>query len=98
MIETESKKANTTEPAFKLNYATVILLLVILIPVVYTVVTNLQPATPPPSITPATPTTPAKSSNSAAPLESALKAVADNPGFQSYLNLGLVYYNAANYA
>jgi predicted Zn-dependent protease len=97
MTETVVNKEKETEPSFKLNYATVILLLVIAIPLVYTVVTNLQPKSAPPVITPATNTakeTPANSSNA---IESALQGVADNPSYQTYLNLGLAYYNVSKF-
>jgi len=49
----EPTKQSNPEPSFKLNYATVILLLVILIPFVYTVIVNLQKPEPAPQITPA---------------------------------------------
>ncbi len=93
-----SNNTNPVEPSFKLNYATLILLLVILIPLIYTVITNLQKPTPAPVITPATVnSSSAPAESSASTIEKALKSVADNPDFQSYLNLGLAYYGAAKY-
>jgi tetratricopeptide (TPR) repeat protein len=97
MSEPHSRNTQESEPTFKLNYATVILLMVILIPVVYTVITNLQPKPASPEINAAPKSAPVSSAAAASPLEPALKAVVDNPGFQSYLNLGLVYYGAAKY-
>ena len=97
MSDSTSKKTNTAEPSFRLNYATAILFLMILIPVVYTVVTNLEKATPPPVIIPAVNSAPTPAANPTSVIETNLKAVADNPGFQSYLNLGLAYYNVARY-
>ena len=95
MSESTSKKSDKTEPSFSLNYATAILFLMILIPIVYTLVSNLQKPVPPPVIIPTVNSVAA--SNPANVIEINLKAVADNPGFQSYLNLGLAYYNVARY-
>lgn len=97
MSENLSEKESNTEPSFKLNYATAILVLVVLIPVIYTVITNLQKAPTPSIIAPATNSAPAQTSNQQSGIEIALKAVADNPGFQTYLNLGLAYYNTSKY-
>ena len=93
-----SNNTNPVEPSFKLNYTTFILLLVILIPIVYTVVANLQKTTPPPVIAPASVSTSAPASNSQSAIEKALKSVADNPNFQTYIDLGLAYYGAAKYS
>ncbi|MDB5284893.1 MAG: Tetratricopeptide 1 repeat-containing protein [Bacteroidota bacterium] len=91
-----AKPENLTEPSFKLNYATVILVLVILIPLVYTIAVNLQSAAPAPVITPVTITvqTPVTAGNA---IENALKAVVDRPDFASYTNLGIAYYGAGKY-
>jgi|ERR1043165_7769577 tetratricopeptide (TPR) repeat protein len=94
----ETQKVSQAEPSFKLNYITAILLLVILIPVVYTVVANLQRPEPAPQISPVKvdqSSTPAQSSAGA--IEAALKAVAAAPAYNTYINLGLAYYNAAQY-
>ena len=92
----DTKTENNTEPSFKLNYATVILLLVILIPVIYTIVANLEKPQPLPLISP-TVTTPAQNSNPASPIETALQVATVKPDYNSYINLGLAYYNAARY-
>ena len=102
MAEEKEKKADNSEPSFKLNYISAILILVILIPAVYTIVANLQPAAPAPEIPKATQVpaqTQAPSNNAGNPvaLDAALKRVADKPDFDSYVNLGMVYYNAAKY-
>ena len=87
------------EPAFTLNYATLILLLVILIPLVYTVAVNLQSPAPPPVITPSANSTSGQVQNTgtSSAVETAMKAVIDNPNFTSYTNLGIAYYGAAKY-
>jgi tetratricopeptide (TPR) repeat protein len=97
MSEPTAKKEKDAEPSFKLNYATIILLLVILIPMLYTVFTNLQPKAGPPVITPAAANTNTATATSSSAIETALKAVADNPSYQTYLNLGLAYYGASKY-
>jgi tetratricopeptide (TPR) repeat protein len=100
MAEEIKTETNNSEPSFKLNYISLILILVILIPAVYTIWANLQPATPAPDISKATqtqtPTAPPPTANGAA-LEAALKRVADKPDYDSYINLGIVYYQAAKY-
>ncbi len=93
-----SEKESTVEPSFKLNYATVILLLVILIPVVYTVAVNLQKPAEAPVITPANRTTaPAATTTPEDAINAALKVVAEKPDYTAYINLGLAYYNNARY-
>lgn len=89
----------STEPAFQLNYATIILLLVIIIPLGYTIVANLQAPPPAPVITPAANNSSSQSSsqNSSNGTEAALKAVVDNPNYNSYTGLGLTYYQAGKY-
>ena len=84
------------EPSFKLNYATAILLLVILIPVVYTIVANLQKPEPLPQITPAA-TVVTPPTNTASIIDGALQNANAKPGYDSYINLGLAYYNAKQY-
>ncbi len=91
-----SEKEKNTEPSFKLNYATAILLLVILIPLVYTVVVNLQKPEPVAQVTPAE-TVVAPPVNPASVIEAALQNANAKPGYDSYINLGLAYYNAAQY-
>ncbi|MBX2908643.1 MAG: tetratricopeptide repeat protein [Chitinophagales bacterium] len=89
-----NKETSIVEPSFKINYATVILALALLILVVYIVATNLNSSSAPQqqkvvekqNITP-----------SVSGIESALKATELNPNYETYFNLGLVYYNAANY-
>jgi len=93
----EKAKEKTDSDLIKLNYASVILLVTVLIPVVYTVFANLEKTAPAPVITKAEISTPTVAANPVSAIETALKAVADNPGYQSYLNLGLAYYTAANY-
>lgn len=91
-----SEKQNVVEPSFKLNYVTGILLLVIVIPVLYTVYANLQKPTPLPEITPAQAVaTPVASPADA--INEALKAVAAKPDYASYINLGLAYYKSSMY-
>ncbi len=92
-----SEKENAVEPSFKLNYATAILLLVILIPVLYTVYANLQRPTPLPVINPAQATAPTPAATPADAINEALKAVAARPDYTSYINLGLAYYKSAMY-
>src|SRR4051812_12163196 len=94
----ELKNENNPEPSFRLNYATVLLLLVILIPVIYTVVVNLQKPESMPVITPAV-TAPAANQNvsPSAAIDAAAKVAAAKPTYESYINLGLTYYNAAQY-
>jgi tetratricopeptide (TPR) repeat protein len=100
MAEEIEKQTDTAKPSFKLNYTTIILLLVILIPGMYTIVVNLQAPTPPPQITKKqvamqTQAPPAAANTNA--IETALKRVAGKPDFDAYINLGLAYYNAAKY-
>ena len=100
MAEEIKQQTDNSEPSFKLNYISLILILVILIPAAYTIWANLQPATPAPDISKApavqTQTAPASAVNTVA-LEAALKRVADKPDYDSYVNLGIVYYQAAKY-
>ena len=91
-----SEKEKSKEPSFKLNYATAILLLVILIPVVYTIVANLQKPEPQPQITPAAAVV-TQSTNTSSVIEGALQNANAKPGYDSYINLGLAYYNAKQY-
>lgn len=93
----EPNKQDNPEPSFRLNYATVILLLVILIPVIYTVVVNLQKPEPMPQITPATSSTTSQSAPPASTIDAAARIAAAKPAYESYVNLGLAYYNAAQY-
>lgn len=85
------------EPSFEINYATVILLLVILIPAIYTVVVNLEKPVPMPEITAAyinktnVPVSPASA------IDAAQQLVNTKPGYDSYINLGMAYYNTAKY-
>ena len=99
MTEVPEEKKDNLEPSFNLNYVSAILLLVLLIPAVYTIVVNLQAPPPPPQITKDQPQQQAQSSttNSANAIEAALKRVSDKPNYDSYVNLGLVYYDARNY-
>lgn len=80
----------------KLNYATAILLLVILIPVVYTIVVNLQKPEPVAQVTPAE-TTVTQTANPASVIDAAIQNANTKPGYDSYINLGLAYYNSAQY-
>ena len=100
MAEASPEKKDITEPSFKLNYISAILILVLLIPAVYTIVANLQAPPPPPQIT-REQTQPqqaqAKSAADPSAIEAALKRVADKPNYDSYVNLGLAYYNALKY-
>ncbi len=91
-----SEKESNHEPSFRLNYATAVLLLVILIPVVYTVVVNLQKPEPLPQITPVS-ITPVQNSNPSSAIEAALQIANAKPDYASYINLGLAYYNAQQY-
>jgi len=97
--ETVENKTNA-EPSFKLNYSTAILLLVILIPAVYTIIVNLQAPTPAPDIKKdqaQQQTQASNTNNSANAIEAALKKVVDKPDYDSYISLGLAYYGAAKY-
>ena len=99
MSELSTEKNDITEPSFKLNYISVILILVLLIPAVYTIVVYLQAPPPPPDIKKDQPQQQTQTSNANSPsaIETALKRVSDAPNFDSYLNLGLVYYGALKY-
>jgi tetratricopeptide (TPR) repeat protein len=98
MAEQSTEKQDNTEPSFKLNYISAILLLALLIPAVYTIVVNLQAPPPPPEITKEQPQqAQAKSATDPSVIEAALKRVAEKPNFDSYINLGLVYYGALKY-
>ena len=92
-----STKEKTTASPFSSNLPTLILLLVVLIPVVYTVAANLQQPEPAPVITRVTNVAPTEALNPNKAIETALKFTGTNPGFDTYLKLGLAYYNSANY-
>jgi tetratricopeptide (TPR) repeat protein len=104
MADDLKKTGKIPEPSFKLNYATVILLLVIIIPLGYTIWVNLQDVMPNPKldngntqVVPAQPgsattTIAANNASNSENLVLSLRAVADNPGFESYVSLGLAYY------
>jgi tetratricopeptide (TPR) repeat protein len=104
MAEDSKKTVKIQEPSFKLNYATVILLLVIIIPLGYTIWVNLQDVMPNPKLdngktqvapgqqSSAAATTAANNASNTENLVLALRAAADSPGFQNYINLGLAYY------
>ena len=92
-----SAKEKTIASPFSFNLPTLILLLVVLIPVVYTVAANLQQPEPAPVITRVTNVAPTEALNLNAVIETALKFTALNPNFDSYFKLGLAYYSAANY-
>jgi tetratricopeptide (TPR) repeat protein len=98
MAEASVEKKDNTEPSFKLNYISAILILVLLIPAVYTIVANLQAPPPPPEISKEQPQQ-AQPKNAADPnaIEAALKRVSDKPNYDSYINLGMVYYTASKY-
>ena len=92
-----SAKEKTIASPFSFNLLTLILLLVVLIPVVYTVAANLQQAEPAPVITRVTNVAPTEALNPNEAIETALKFTVTNPGFDTYFKLGLAYYNSANY-
>lgn len=91
-------KVNLNEPKFTLNAATIVMLLVIAMPVGYIIYANLNKPEPAALEAPAaTATTNAAQSDPQGELQKALKAVADNPSYTSYLNLSLWYYKAGSY-
>jgi tetratricopeptide (TPR) repeat protein len=100
MDEVPKKTEKIQEPSFRLNYATVILLLVIIIPLAYTIWVNVQDVAPDPKLSgdlsarqvPPVQQNTAAGTNAAQNLVNAQKAVAEKPEFQSYINLGLAYY------
>jgi tetratricopeptide (TPR) repeat protein len=93
-----SEKETTAEPSFKLNFASLILLLVILIPVGYTIYANLQKPTPPPVINPAAQVSaPTPAASPADEINQALQAANAKPDYAAFINLGLAYYKAAMY-
>ncbi|HRN93927.1 MAG TPA: tetratricopeptide repeat protein [Chitinophagales bacterium] len=89
-----STETNVAEPSFKISYATAILTLAILIPIVYIVATNLSSSAAPQQ---QEVTQNQNITTAASGIEPALKAAESNPNYETYLNLGLAYYNAANY-
>jgi tetratricopeptide (TPR) repeat protein len=100
MAEETEKNTDSTEPTFKLNYISAILLLVLLIPAGYTIWANLQSPPPPPEIPKAqipAQTPPANNTPTPQAEEAALKRIADKPDYDGYVNLGMVYYGSAKY-
>jgi tetratricopeptide (TPR) repeat protein len=92
-----SEKEKSKEPGFELNYASAILILVILIPSIYTVIVNLEKPAPMPEITSAAIHSNAVPVNPASAIDAALQAANDKPGYGTYINLGLAYYNSSKY-
>lgn len=92
----QAKKENTAELPLKINAATIVLLLVILIPVIYTVAANLQKPEPLPPITKIAPVKTEPISPTSA-IESAQQIANVKSDYDSYINLGLAYYNAGNF-
>ena len=99
MSDSTVEKEKIQEPSFRFNYATVILVLVILIPALYTVFVNLERPQPLPEINPVTGSSinAAPVQNSSDALTDALQTAGTKPDYTSYINLGMAYYSRANY-
>jgi tetratricopeptide (TPR) repeat protein len=94
------EKVTTSEPAFKLNAATLTMLLVIIMPLCYVLYANFINKPEPAKLeVPATTgnSAPANAAATQSDLEKALKAVADAPNHANYINLSLAYYRTGAY-
>jgi len=92
-----SEKKKNPEASLKLNFATSIVLLVVLIPLLYTVVVNLQKTEPQPEIKPLE-VRRTQLINPATAIQTALQVATAKPDYSTYIELGLAYYNAQQYA
>lgn len=79
------------EDKIQFNKVTVILLALIILPLAYVWLTGDKTPTETP-ITPAPVQAPAPAASASSQIDAAKDAVAKNPGFDSYLQLGLAYY------
>lgn len=86
------KSNETSENTFSSGYVSFILSLVIFIPLAYTAVVNIQRSTPAPEIKPVL-----KETTAAPGIEELAKLAQQNPGYQTFLNIGLAYYNIGSY-
>lgn len=92
-----SKKAEQHELSLSFNLATAVLFMAVFIPFVYTVITNFQKETIIPEIKPSPKVIQPAPVVTSSGIDAALKQATDSPGYKSFLNLGLAYYNAGSY-
>jgi tetratricopeptide (TPR) repeat protein len=97
MSRTISKNKEQKELSLSFNVATAVLFVSVFIPFAYTIGTNFQKKTVVPEIKPAPKAVQQTPVVVSSGIDAALKQVADSPGYKSFLNLGLVYYNAGSY-
>lgn len=93
-IPTETKEQQLP---IGLSAATGVLWLVLLIPVAYTFISNIQKESVMPEIKPAPRVVQQIPLVSTSALDAAVKAASENPGYKTLLNLGLEYYSVGNY-
>jgi tetratricopeptide (TPR) repeat protein len=97
MAKTVSKTPKEEELSFSFGFASFALLMVLLIPVAYTVVINFGRETVIPEIKPTPKEVQQPIVMGTSGLEAAIQLATDSPGYQSFLQLGLEYYNLGNY-